>query len=74
MDEKNLQKIVELLKEQNTLLGELIEEQEIHDVSVIDVDMSIVAMIVFLFKWVIASIPVGIVLGLIWWLLFTFFF
>jgi hypothetical protein len=74
--------VIALLKRQNLLLESLQRnitagmrrEDEQHNTivtRVIDVNMSIGSMIGFMLKWLIASIPVAIIIGLAWWLMFA---
>ena len=67
--------IIELLKKQNETLENLrlliyhsLENQPVKENRVnarlIDVDMPILSMMILMFKWFVASIPVGLVLGL----------
>ena len=80
-DQKEL---IALIKRQNELLESLQknlvhsmrEEDDRHNTVVtriLDINMSIGSMISFMLKWLVASIPVGIILGLVW-LVFTLLF
>lgn len=77
---ENQLRLIELLEKQNDLLEEIksillkssISQSEFSKnlrAQVIDFDMSIDSMVAFMFKWIIASIPVGIVVGIVWVLL-----
>ncbi len=82
----NEQHIIALLEEQNRTLKELSatlssltsnqdsnrEPNQHIWARVKDFEMSIGSMVAFSFKWLLASIPVGIVLGLIYWAIFSF--
>ncbi len=75
----NEQRIIELLEEQNKKLDIMLEDinNPIYEVvgqsgstfhtrtEVIDINMSIRSMISFMFRWIIASIPVALVIGVV---------
>jgi hypothetical protein len=67
-----LQKQYDISVKIHNLISRSIETAEESDINlirsrIIDFDMSIGTMIVFGFKWLIASIPIGIVLAILWW-------
>jgi hypothetical protein len=82
-------KLLEEIRSQNILLGKIIEQEntisrnlaefatfrvnEQRKVAIRDVDLPIGSMIVLMLKWLVASIPVGIVIGLFWFLLTVVF-
>jgi hypothetical protein len=72
-----LQKQNEILEKIHTLIVNSLEkdsEKAYHIRSrVTDVDMSIGSMIDLSFKWLIASIPVGIIIGILWSVILAIF-
>jgi len=80
---ENQQKLIKLLEEQNQLLLKLgsnitdameqDEEGYYHFSKVRDFDMSMKKMVGFSFKWFIATIPLGIVIGVLYWFLSAIF-
>lgn len=75
------EELIKLLRQQNQELVEIRKllqgtiETEDSDVNVraevTDVNMSIGSMISLIFKWIIATIPVGIVIGIIYLIIFS---
>lgn len=70
------QELLALMRRQNELLESILHNQQIApaqgapalgatDTRVVDFRMSIGAMIAFMFKWIIASIPVAILLAVL---------
>lgn len=78
----NNEQIIKLLTQQNQLLesinsklvlGMISDGKKYHfDTEINDINMSIGNMVGFLFKWFIASIPLGIVLGIVYAIFFRF--
>ena len=77
------QEIITLLKQQNELMVRLEsllnrsmeEDNQKYEfrTSIRDFNMSIGSMIGLSFKWLVASIPIGIVLGIIYAIIFSIF-
>lgn len=65
----------QLLRELNQNLAHSMEENSDERLSlrarILDVDMSIGSMVGFMFKWLIASIPVAIVIGVVYVFIFV---
>ena len=58
----------------NTLKCVIKKEKKHQNVKVIDFDMEFGSMVMFMVKWVIASIPAMMILGLLWLLVNLLFF
>lgn len=58
----------------NSIRENIADASEESRVYVQDIDMSVSSMFVFMFKWLVASIPVGIIVGMIWLILSVIFF
>lgn len=76
--------VVQILQKQNQLL-EAIQmgllritirenlQQNSFRTNIVDIHMSISSMIIFMFKWFIASIPIGIVIAIMYGILYALF-